>query len=218
MRGAETSSGLAFAELLRRYRASARMTQEDLASRTGLTPQAIGLLERGERRRPHAYTVQVLGEALGLEGVEFAEFEASARGPAARGTVSESPRRAMPVPPTPLLGRETELASVTGLLRREEVRLVTLTGPGGVGKSWLALEVAGRSPGAFADGVAFVPLAPLRTPTSRLRPSPRRSGSRTRETGRCTKPSSGIWKTNSCSCCSTTSSTCSRPFPWCLTL
>ena len=81
MRGAQTSAGLAFAELLRRHRASAGMTQEDLASRTGLTPQAIGLLERGERRRPHAYTVQVLGEALGLEGREFAEFEAAARRP-----------------------------------------------------------------------------------------------------------------------------------------
>ena len=168
MRGAQTSAGLAFAELLRRHRASARMTQEVLASRTGLTPQAIGLLERGERRRPHAYTVQVLGEALGLEGREFAEFEASAR---ARGTASEAPRRAMPVPPTPLLGRETEVASVTGLLRREDVRLVTLTGPGGVGKTRLALEVAARvtarvtgSRGAFADGVAFVPLAPLKDP------------------------------------------------------
>ena len=164
MRGAETSEALAFAELLRRYRASARMTQEELASRTGLTPQAIGLLERGERRRPHAYTVQVLGEALGLEGREFAEFEAAARGPAARGTASESPRRAMPVPPTPLLGRETEVASVTGLLRRKDLRLVTLMGPGGVGKTRLALEVAGRSSEAFADGVAFVPLAPLKDP------------------------------------------------------
>jgi transcriptional regulator with XRE-family HTH domain len=164
VRGAETSEALAFAELLRRYRASARMTQEDLASRTGLTSQAIGLLERGERRRPHAYTVQVLGEALGLEGREFAEFEASARGPAARGKASESPRRAMPVPPIPLLGRETEVASVTGLLRRKDVRLVTLMGPGGVGKTRLALEVAGRSSEAFADGVAFVPLASLKDP------------------------------------------------------
>jgi predicted ATPase/DNA-binding XRE family transcriptional regulator len=167
VREVETGTRLAFGDLLRRHRASASITQEELALRTGLTPQAIGLLERGERRRPHAYTVQVLGEALGLEGREFAEFEASARGPAARAMASEPPRRAMPVPPTPLVGRETEVASVTGLLRREDVRLVTLTGPGGVGKTRLALEVAARvtgSRGAFADGVAFVPLAPLQDP------------------------------------------------------
>ncbi len=82
--GAETGTGLAFGDLLRRHRASANVTQEDLADRTGLTPQAIGLLERGERRRPHAYTVQKLAEALGLEGRDLAEFETAARRPSAR--------------------------------------------------------------------------------------------------------------------------------------
>ena len=107
--------------------------------------------------------MQVLGEALGLEGREFAEFEASARRPAARGAAEPS-WRAIPVPPTSLVGRETEVTSVTELLRREDVRLVTLTGPGGVGKTRLALEVAGLSHDAFADGVVFVPLAPLQDP------------------------------------------------------
>jgi transcriptional regulator with XRE-family HTH domain len=164
VRGAQTSAMLAFAAFLRRHRASAGMTQEDLASRTGLTPQAIGLLERGERRRPHAYTVQLLAEALGLEEWEFAEFEALARRPAASGAAAGPSRLAMPVPPTSLVGRETELTSVTELLGRDDVRLVTLTGPGGVGKTRLALEVAGLSHDAFADGVVFVPLASLRDP------------------------------------------------------
>jgi predicted ATPase/DNA-binding XRE family transcriptional regulator len=161
VRGVETGTGLAFGDLLRRHRASANMTQEDLARNTGLTPQAIGLLERGERRRPHGYTVQVLGEALRLEGRDFAEFEASARRPPARGTSVEPYRRVLPAPPTALIGREQEVASLTDLLRREDVRLLTLTGPGGVGKTRLALEVAERSSEKFADGVAFVPLAPL---------------------------------------------------------
>ena len=63
---------LSFGDLLRSYRDSANLTQEDLAARTGLTPQAIGLLERGERRRPHRYTVGKLAEALELTDPERA--------------------------------------------------------------------------------------------------------------------------------------------------
>ena len=77
----ETGTGLTFGNLLRRHRDDAGLTQEDLAERTGLTPQAIGLLERGERRRPHRYTVQKLAEALELGGGDLATFEAAARRP-----------------------------------------------------------------------------------------------------------------------------------------
>jgi transcriptional regulator with XRE-family HTH domain len=77
----ETGTGLTFGDLLRRHRDDAGLTQEDLAERTGLTPQAIGLLERGERRRPHRYTVQKLAEALELGGGDLATFEAAARRP-----------------------------------------------------------------------------------------------------------------------------------------
>jgi predicted ATPase/tetratricopeptide (TPR) repeat protein/DNA-binding XRE family transcriptional regulator len=156
-----TDTGLSFGDLLRRHRAAAGMTQEDLARNTGLTPQAIGLLERGERKRPHGYTVQVLGEALGLEGQGFAEFEAAARRPPSRGVPADRSRHTLPLPPTSLIGREQEVATLTELLCREDVRLLTLTGPGGVGKTRLALEVAGRASGAFADGVVFVTLAPV---------------------------------------------------------
>ena len=157
----DASTGSTFGEILRSHRNSANLTQEELAGRTGLTPQAIGKLERGERRRPHKYTVEKLAEALGLTGQDLARFEAAARRSSVRRAVGLT-HRDLPVPPTPLVGRDREATNVARLLLREEVRLLTLTGPGGVGKTRLALEVAGRSGEAFADGVAFVPLAPLR--------------------------------------------------------
>ena len=66
---------------------------------------------------------------------------------------------ALPVPATPLLGREQEAAAVEDLIVREAVRLVTLTGPGGVGKSRLMVEAARRLGQGFADGARFVDLA-----------------------------------------------------------
>jgi hypothetical protein len=70
----------------------------------------------------------------------------------------------LPIPATPFLGREQELGEITALLTRDEVRLVTLTGPGGTGKTRLALQAAADAAGAFPGGVWWVPLAPLRDP------------------------------------------------------
>jgi len=70
----------------------------------------------------------------------------------------------LPVPATPFLGRDADVADLRALLVREDVRLVTLTGAGGTGKTRLALQAAAESAEAFPDGVWWVPLAALRDP------------------------------------------------------
>ena len=73
-------------------------------------------------------------------------------------------RTNLPVPATPFLGREQELSEVVELLAADDARLLTLTGPGGTGKTRLALQAAGLASDAYPDGVWWIPLAPLRDP------------------------------------------------------
>lgn len=154
---------MSFGEQLRSHRIASGLTQAELAERAGLTVSAVGALERGERRHPYPYTARTLAAALSLTDAAKAEFFAAAQHPASTSTSdSASPR--LPGYLTALVGREAEEAVALGLLRRPEVRLLTLTGPGGVGKTRLAVQTATDVAAYFPDGMIFVPLAPLRDP------------------------------------------------------
>ncbi|MDP9380988.1 MAG: AAA family ATPase [Chloroflexota bacterium] len=109
--------------------------------------------------------MQSLSCALGLTEVEQEELASAASGrndasqvPSADSTPITAVR--LPCPATALIGRERELGALGGLLE-QGARLVTLTGPGGVGKTRLALQLAGDLSEMYPDGVAFAPLAPL---------------------------------------------------------
>ena len=113
-------------------------------------------------------TRQVLVEELGIEpGQRLQELErAILRQEPSLATPVQEPRAAMqlPAPPTPLIGRRLEIAAVAALLREEGVRLVTLTGPGGTGKTRLALAVAAELGPDLRDGAVFADLAPISDP------------------------------------------------------
>jgi predicted ATPase/DNA-binding XRE family transcriptional regulator len=173
-----SSSDSDFGAVLRRLREDRALTQEELAGRSGVSAKAIGALERGERRRPHPHTVRALADALRLDDAERAGL---VRAVPARGEPSEAETGAPPawVPPAttgrlapaavaPLFGRDEDLVRLEGLLAGQRARLVTLTGPGGVGKTRLATEVATRVTDLFTGGVRLVDLAAVREPSQVL--------------------------------------------------
>jgi predicted ATPase/transcriptional regulator with XRE-family HTH domain len=160
------SSTPTFAETLRRYRIAAALSQEALARRAGLSARAISDLERGVKTRPYLETIRLLADALELSPADRAALTMAARPEPvpARTIIPMIEQPNLPSPPTPLIGREEDIDRVSALIGRDDVRFVTLVGPGGVGKTRLALAVAEQLQSKFAAGVVFVPLASLDEP------------------------------------------------------
>jgi predicted ATPase/DNA-binding XRE family transcriptional regulator len=155
-----------FGELLRRYRVAAGLTQEQLAERAGVSTRGVSDLERGAHGLPRKDTLQLLLDALALAPVDRAVLASAARRPATNRKRQDRGDRdpSLPVPLTSLVGREQDIAAVAGLLTSPMIRLLTLTGAGGTGKTRLALAVAERVAPQFPDGVVFVELASLADP------------------------------------------------------
>ncbi len=145
-----------FGWLLKRRRRAAGLTQEGLAEQAGFSPHYISMLERGVRLPPPV-TVDLLADALALTPDERRAWQDAVPLPP---TSAASPRT-LRAPVPPLLGRERELARIAALLRPESVRLLTLTGPGGVGKTRLAESVVTEIADAFPGGCVVVDLSPI---------------------------------------------------------
>src|SRR5262245_36339856 len=153
-----------FGAQLKALREAASFTQEELATISGLSVHAISALERGERRRPHVETVRALSAALDLTGPARDAFVASARALAPSTAGDELSHALLPLPLTVLIGREAEIEALRQWLADPVVRLITLIGPGGVGKTRLVLELARAIVEEGSVRVRFVSLAPLRDP------------------------------------------------------
>lgn len=160
-------SDLSLSDLLRTLRTEAGLTQEELAERAGISVRTISDAERGLRTSLYKDTGERIADALLLEGSVRDRLMSVAR----RKHGLEEQRASLPdsvIDPSPLIGRDARIEEITQVLISPGTRILTITGPGGVGKTRVAVEAARRLQDYFRNGVFYVSLAAVREPASVL--------------------------------------------------
>jgi len=158
-----------FGEELRRHRLARRLTQAELAEKAALSERAISDLERG-LKRPQRATVRLLINAFSMTSDQAEEFEQAARPPHALATETVvqvgSPKHNLSSDLTTFVGRSGDIERLLKLLQADSqpVRLVTLVGAGGMGKTRLAIEAGRALLDSYYDGLRLVEFAALRDP------------------------------------------------------
>ncbi len=163
-----------FGEWLRRQRTHRHLTREEFSNRVGCSVSTLRKIEDDERR-PSAQIAELIANTLDVPPSDRETFLRVARGewgtnrlspvsnltqhPSISHPETVSRQTNLPILPTPLIGRHRELAELMQLLREPQCRMLTCVGPGGMGKTRLAIETAIQLQNEFADGTFFVPLA-----------------------------------------------------------
>ena len=170
-----------FGTWIKRRRKALDLTQQQLAQEIGCSPSLIFKIESDERR-PSRQMAELLAEKLDIPPEQRPNFLKTARQEKSIASLETIPPLSafepdsaskknpgnLPVSPTPLVGREHELNVITNQLLEPACRMLTLTGPGGIGKTRLSIEVARQLEIHFADGVYFISLAGIGTSDSML--------------------------------------------------
>ncbi|MFN8475570.1 MAG: tetratricopeptide repeat protein [Anaerolineae bacterium] len=173
-------SPITFGGWLRQRRNELRLTREELARRIGCSVSTLRKIEDGERR-PSGQIAELMAKSLDIPPATRTTFVRVARGELSvdrlasasmpmtapgHSSTSSTLRHSLPIIPTPVIGRQREVGALSQLLRDPQCRLLTLVGPGGIGKTRLAIETAAQIQDVFAAGVHFVPLAAVNSPRS----------------------------------------------------